>query len=113
MSHTPDLVYPLSRRGVELVLAGHNHGGQARLPGIGPVLMPSRYGRRLDQGFFRVGPTLLHVSRGVGAKHPLRFRCPPEISRIVLRAVPRRPRPRLAESVGRGQSVGDAGRAVP
>jgi predicted MPP superfamily phosphohydrolase len=86
LSHTPDRVYDLSHRGVDLVLSGHNHGGQVRLPMIGPVLMPSLYGRRFDQGFFRVGPTLLHVSRGAGAKHPLRFRCTPEISRLVLRA---------------------------
>jgi predicted MPP superfamily phosphohydrolase len=85
LSHTPDRVYDLARRGVDLVLAGHNHGGQARLPGFGPVLMPSLYGRRFDEGFFPVGPTVLHVSRGVGAKYPLRFRCPPEVSLLLLR----------------------------
>lgn len=86
LSHTPDRIYELSRRGVDLVLSGHNHGGQVRLPVIGPVLMPSLYGRRLDQGFFQVGRTVLHVSRGIGAKHPLRLGCPPQISRIVLRS---------------------------
>ena len=47
--------------------------------------MPSRYSRRFDRGFFRVGSTLMHVSQGIGAKDPLRVGCPPEVTRIILR----------------------------
>jgi predicted MPP superfamily phosphohydrolase len=68
------------------MLAGHNHGGQVRLPVIGPVFMPSRYGRHFDMGAFQVGPTLVHVSRGVSGKHPFRFGCRPELTKIVLRS---------------------------
>jgi predicted MPP superfamily phosphohydrolase len=85
LSHTPDLLPKAAAWGVELMFSGHNHGGQVRLPIVGPILMPSRYGRRFDQGFFRMGPTLLYVSRGVGAKHPVRYRCAPEIARFTLR----------------------------
>jgi predicted MPP superfamily phosphohydrolase len=89
LSHSPDLFPTAARHGIDLMLSGHNHGGQVRIPVIGPVLMPSRYSRWLDRGFFRRGDTLLHVSPGIGAKHPLRINCPPEIVRIVLRANPR------------------------
>lgn len=86
MSHTPDLAYTASRQGWDLMLCGHNHGGQVCLPIIGPALMPSRFSRRFDAGFYRVDPTLMYVSRGLGAKHPLRISCPPEISHFTLAA---------------------------
>ncbi|HWE35380.1 MAG TPA: metallophosphoesterase [Isosphaeraceae bacterium] len=88
LSHTPDLFPRLAAGGIDLVLSGHNHGGQVRLPVLGPILMPSRYGRRFDLGFFRTGRSLLYVGRGVAGKHPIRYRCPPEVARLVLRAAP-------------------------
>jgi len=86
LSHTPDNAYWADRSGFDLMLAGHNHGGQVRLPLIGPVFMPSRYGRKFDAGAFQIGRMLLHVSRGVSGKHPYRFGCTPEITKIVLRS---------------------------
>jgi predicted MPP superfamily phosphohydrolase len=86
LSHTPDNAPWASRQGIDLMLAGHNHGGQVRLPIIGPVFMPSRYGRHFDMGAFQVGSTLVHVSRGVSGKHPFRFGCRPELTKIVLRS---------------------------
>jgi predicted MPP superfamily phosphohydrolase len=86
LSHSPDLFYKAQGWGVDLMLSGHNHGGQIRLPLVGPVFMPSRYSRRFDRGFFREKGTLLHVSEGVGGKHPVRYGCPPEVSRMVLHA---------------------------
>jgi uncharacterized protein len=47
--------------------------------------VPSRYGRRYDCGVFDEAPTLLHVSRGLGGDHPLRFLCRPEATRLILR----------------------------
>ena len=67
------------------MFSGHNHGGQIRLPLVGAVFMPSRYSRRFDRGFFRAGRTLLYVNEGIAGKHPVRYGCPPEISRFVLR----------------------------
>jgi predicted MPP superfamily phosphohydrolase len=62
------------------VFAGHTHGGQFRIPFLGPLLMPSRYGRRFDQGHFVVEGTHLYVSAGVGADAPnLRLWCPPDL----------------------------------
>lgn len=90
LSHSPDRFPWAARHGVDLVLSGHNHGGQIRLPIIGPVLMPSVYSRRFDRGFFQLGKTLLHVSQGVAGKHPIRYGCVPQVTRLVLRAEPRR-----------------------
>ncbi len=89
LSHAPDQFPELARWGtVDLVLAGHNHGGQIRLPIIGPVVMPSRYGCRYDRGVYRRGQTLMEVSQGIGGKHPLRYGCRPEIARLVLHPSP-------------------------
>jgi hypothetical protein len=86
LSHSPDEFPRIAAWGsVDLVLAGHNHGGQIRLPGIGPLVMPSRYGLRYDKGLFRRGRTVMEVTRGVGGKHPLRYGCPPEIVSVTLR----------------------------
>jgi len=82
--HAPDQIFRASDWGMDLMLCGHNHGGQIRVPVLGPILMPSRYGRRFDQGFYRVGPTTMFVGTGVGGKHPLRFRCQPEVTRLTL-----------------------------
>jgi predicted MPP superfamily phosphohydrolase len=85
LSHTPDRIGWCRRHGVDLVLAGHVHGGQIRLPLIGSVFVPSRYSRRYDCGTFFEPPTLMHVSRGLAGQHPLRFNCRPEVTWLVLR----------------------------
>jgi predicted MPP superfamily phosphohydrolase len=85
LSHTPDNVAWARRAGIDLMLAGHVHGGQVRLPLIGSVFVPSKLGRRYDCGAFDEGPTLLYVSRGLGGKQPLRWRCRPEATLFTLR----------------------------
>src|SRR5205085_5810754 len=72
LSHSPDQIASAARRGIDLVLSGHNHAGQIRLPVVGPVFMPSLYSRRFDRGFFRQGRTLLYVSHGIGGQYPIR-----------------------------------------
>lgn len=89
LSHTPDHIRWGSRQGFDLMLAGHNHGGQIRFPGFGPVYCPSRYGCKFASGIFERGKTLMYVSRGLSGKHPLRINCLPEITRIVLRCAKR------------------------
>jgi uncharacterized protein len=85
LSHSPDRFYRAARWGIDLVLAGHNHGGQIRLPMVGAVFMPSIYSRRFDHGFFRRGQTLMYASDGIAGMHPVRYGCPPEVTRFVLR----------------------------
>ncbi len=86
LSHTPDRFYRAARWGIDLMLSGHNHGGQIRLPFVGAVFMPSVYSRRFDRGFFRRGNTLMYVSEGIAGMHPVRYGCTPEVTRLVLRA---------------------------
>jgi predicted MPP superfamily phosphohydrolase len=89
LSHSPDRFYRAASWGIDLMLSGHNHGGQIRLPLVGAVFMPSVYSRRFDRGFFRRGQTLMYVSEGIAGKHPYRWGgCPPEITRFVLRPAP-------------------------
>jgi len=85
LSHTPDNIAWARRQGIDLMLAGHVHGGQIRLPLFGSVLIPSRYGRRYDCGTFDEPPTVLHVSRGLSGEHPVRYNCRPEVTKLVLR----------------------------
>ena len=71
-------------KGIDLMLSGHNHGGQIILPVIGPVFAPSKYGVRYAGGAFWAVPTFLYVSRGLAGRHPLRLNCPPELTRLIL-----------------------------
>ncbi len=87
LSHSPDNLPWARQQGVDLMLSGHNHGGQVRLPVIGPVYSPSAYGVRYASGVFFESPTLLHVSRGISGETPLRINCKPELTKIILRPV--------------------------
>ena len=86
--HSPDLIREASQRQVDLVLAGHTHGGQIRLPVLGPVVTYSRYGRKYASGLFQEGDTTMYVSRGLGFEGGslprARFLCRPEIVSIEL-----------------------------
>jgi uncharacterized protein len=84
LSHTPDNFYWGIANRINLMLCGHVHGGAIRLPVIGPIFVPSIYGRRFDSGvFFKEGSAMV-VSRGVSGKEPLRFRCNPQVIRVKL-----------------------------
>lgn len=85
LSHSPDQIAWAKAYQFDLMLSGHNHGGQIVLPLIGPVAVPSRYGVRYAGGTYFEPPTLLHVSRGVSAELPLRWNCPPELPLLELR----------------------------
>lgn len=68
----------------ELYLAGHTHGGQVRVPLIGPLWRPPGSGR-FDSGWYETSGAELFVSRGVGTSIlPIRFACAPEVAKIVL-----------------------------
>lgn len=85
LSHSPDQIGWAKQRRIDLLLAGHTHGGHIRLPLIGPVVCPSRYGVKYASGVFYEHPTLMHVSRGISGVDPLRLNCPPELTKLVLR----------------------------
>lgn len=80
ISHTPDNISTAISQGYDLMLSGHTHGGQVVLPLFGPVYCPSTYGPRYASGLFRAGSMWMHVTRGLGGLHHLRWRCPPEVT---------------------------------
>jgi len=84
-SHNPDLIeyLPAGLR-VDVMLSGHTHNGQAQLPLIGPVTVPSQFGGRYLHGLKHVGDTWLYVSAGVGTAAIPRWRNPPELPVIRL-----------------------------
>ena len=86
LSHNPDLgaKAPQETR-IDLMLSGHTHGGQVRLPGVGVPFAPTAYGQRFMGGMCEGSHFPVIVSRGVGiAGIPIRFRVPPEIGLITL-----------------------------
>jgi len=85
LSHTPDNIASARQSQVDLMLAGHTHGGQACLPAVGPIYSPSLFGVKYAGGTFDLPPVLLQVSRGVGGLHPWRWNCRPEITFLTLR----------------------------
>jgi len=86
MGHEPDPADEFSLDGrVNLMLSGHSHGGQIRLPGIGsPFKAP--LAENYDMGLYNVEGMWLYVNRGIGVitSVPLRLNCPPEISEFTL-----------------------------
>ena len=91
LSHRPDSVYlldPDSR--VDLVVAGHTHGGQVQLPLVGPPHIASRVPRQVGAGGLHdLGGRALYVSRGVGVERVqaprIRLAAPPEVAIVTLR----------------------------
>lgn len=85
LTHNPDLLAKLPRP-AGLVLCGHTHGGQVRLPFVGAVTVPSEYGQRYAMGWVGgLHGTPAYVSRGLGMSGlPLRNLCEPEIAFFTL-----------------------------
>jgi len=90
LGHAPDYAMGLTDVPVDLCLAGHTHGGQVRLPFIGPIITFSKVPRAWARGYRNIGLTRLNVSAGIGCLHiyglpSIRLNCPPEITLIELR----------------------------
>lgn len=79
LSHSPDQFAWAVERQFDIVFAGHTHGGQIRLPLLGPIIAPSRHGVRYAGGDFERDGVLMHVSRGLSSDDPVRWNCPPEL----------------------------------
>lgn len=90
LHHTPDLAESQGIQAFDLVLCGHTHGGQVRLPFYGALITLSRYGKKYEAGLYHLGgKTSMYVNRGVGTE-PLpglriRFLCRPEVAVFDLR----------------------------
>jgi uncharacterized protein len=92
LAHRPDAVfnlYPTSR--VDLVVAGHTHGGQIVVPGFGPLVTLTGVPREVAAGgLHTIGANPIYVSRGVGCERGqaprIRFFCPPEVTLLTVGA---------------------------
>ena len=87
LTHSPD-VFPDVPARVALTLAAHTHGGQVRLPLIGPPVVPSRYGQRYAAGHVVEDGRHLFVTTGIGTSIiPIRIGVPPEIAVLTITGV--------------------------
>jgi uncharacterized protein len=86
--HSPELMPETAEREIDLYLCGHTHGGQVRLPLLGPILTSSQLGRRYVMGLYQEGRTHLYVSRGIGLEGlsapRVRFLAPPEMTLVTI-----------------------------
>ncbi len=86
LTHNPD-IFPQVPQRVPLLLAGHTHGGQVRLPWIGSVVHSSRVGERYEVGHVFENSHHLFVTTGIGTSIlPVRFGVPPEIVLLTVNA---------------------------
>lgn len=87
LAHHPEYMSLYAAAGMNLVLAGHTHGGQIRIPFLGSLLVPDQtyFFPRYDCGLFRDGTTAMYISRGLGLSFlPVRINCPREVAFLTL-----------------------------
>ena len=85
LSHNPDTIPGFVKKQMlkkmDLILCGHTHGGQVRIPGFGAIKTSSIYGKRFERGLYvhRITGTKMMISAGLGTTwYPIRFFCQPE-----------------------------------
>ena len=88
LCHKPYIFKEAADRNLDLIVSGHTHGGQIRLPFYGAIFSDSSESKKYQMGEYTVGPTALYVSRGIGMAGGLlprmRFLCPPELVLVEL-----------------------------
>lgn len=86
LAHAPNVVSEWVLNGFDLVVCGHTHAGQVRVPGIGALVTNSSLPTALAGGSHRIGSSWLHVSPGLGTGRfaPIRFNCRPEVTLLEI-----------------------------
>lgn len=86
LAHSPEIINKAVKAGVDMVFAGHTHGGQIRFPLVGSVYNHTWNLFKYSGGKYRVGMTQMYVSRGLGMSViPVRFLCPAELTVFTLK----------------------------
>ncbi len=80
--HTPDRYKELSELEPDMVFSGHTHGGQVRMPLVGPLVTRTTAPRQFASGLVRMNGTVFHTTHGVGSGRLTKPRlwCPPEVT---------------------------------
>jgi predicted MPP superfamily phosphohydrolase len=85
LAHEPDFADEVMFAPIDLHLAGHSHGGQIWVPGIGAPWLP-QLARKYPRGLYQLGKLTLYTNLGIGTiRVPVRLNCPPEVTLITLR----------------------------
>jgi hypothetical protein len=85
LAHEPDYADYVARYPVDLQLSGHSHGGQLRVPFVGPLWLPD-LAKKYVWGLYKIGALTLYTNPGLGTVGaPVRMNCPPEITFLTLR----------------------------
>lgn len=85
LAHNPDVVDHMPEDAIDLLLAGHTHGGQVTFFGLYSPILNIKSGQKYRGGVVHKGPMTVVISKGIGTSDvPLRFFCPPEIVLITL-----------------------------
>lgn len=86
LTHNPDVYYDVAQK-VNMIFAGHTHGGQFLFPFSPPLYVDSKYGNKFASGLIRSGSNWMVITKGIGVSgFPIRFNCKPEI--VVVDFVP-------------------------
>ncbi len=83
LSHNPDTKRFLKDRAWDLLLCGHTHGGQVRIPFVGAPILPV-HDTTMYEGLHEWEGRVIHITRGIGNLHGIRFNCPPEVNLLIL-----------------------------
>ena len=86
LAHSPDIIDDIGDKKIDLILVGHTHGGQVKIPFITPFWVPTEYHGKFASGLFEIDNTYMYVNKGIGMTAlQMRFNCPPEIAVIELK----------------------------
>ncbi len=83
LSHNPDTITELQKYPANLILCGHTHGGQVRIPLVGSPIVPIA-DWKYTAGLFRMGEQVAYVNRGIGLMMKVRFNCRPEVTYLEI-----------------------------
>ena len=87
LCHNPDGILQSHGTRVDLMISGHTHGGQVRIPFLGAIVTRTETGRKLGDGLAYWGDTAVYTGRGIGfGRTQIRFLSRPEMPVIVLRS---------------------------
>jgi len=86
LAHSSDCLDDVAKNGAELLLTGHTHGGQIRIPGLQPLITNTYLGDKgIYEGYHVINGVPLYINRGIGESIiPLRLNVPPEIAFFTL-----------------------------